>query len=64
MDKFCRKTLENSLAQLNEEHVEILVGFYLESEAYSRLNILKNELVKHRLKTEEMEEELVRYKLL
>ncbi|KJA19900.1 hypothetical protein HYPSUDRAFT_43775 [Hypholoma sublateritium FD-334 SS-4] len=41
------KTLENSLAQLNEEHVEIL-----------------NELVKHRLKTEEMEEELVRYKLL
>jgi len=41
------KTLENNLAQLNEEHVEIL-----------------NELVKHRLKTEEMEEELVRYKLL
>ncbi|KAF8973253.1 rab-GTPase-TBC domain-containing protein [Flammula alnicola] len=41
------KTLENSFAQLNEEHVEIL-----------------NELVKQRLKNEEMEEELVRYKLL
>jgi hypothetical protein len=41
------KNLENSLAQLNVEHVEIL-----------------NELVKQRLKNEEMEEELVRYKLL
>ncbi|KDR75877.1 hypothetical protein GALMADRAFT_248616 [Galerina marginata CBS 339.88] len=41
------KALENNLAQLNVEHVEVL-----------------NELVKQRLKNEEMEEELVRYKLL
>jgi len=41
------KTLENNLAQLNAEHVELL-----------------NELVKSRLRNEEMEEELVRYKLL
>ncbi|KAF8906517.1 rab-GTPase-TBC domain-containing protein [Gymnopilus junonius] len=41
------KTLENSLAQLDVEHVEVL-----------------NELVKQRLKNEEMEQELVRYKLL
>ncbi|KAG5721759.1 GTPase-activating protein GYP5, partial [Termitomyces sp. T112] len=41
------KTLENSLAQLNVEHVDLL-----------------NELVKSRLRNEEMEEELVRYKLL
>ncbi|KAG5638315.1 hypothetical protein H0H81_000733 [Sphagnurus paluster] len=41
------KNLENSLAQLNVEHVDLL-----------------NELVKSRLKNEEMEEELVRYKLL
>ncbi|KAF8070464.1 rab-GTPase-TBC domain-containing protein [Lyophyllum atratum] len=41
------KNLENSLAQLNTEHVELL-----------------NELVKSRLRNEEMEEELVRYKLL
>jgi len=41
------KLLENSLAQLNQEHVEVL-----------------NELVKQRLKNEETEEELVRYKLL
>ncbi|KIM40114.1 hypothetical protein M413DRAFT_446268 [Hebeloma cylindrosporum] len=41
------KVLENSLAQVNEEHVEVL-----------------NELVKQRLKNEEMEDELVRYKLL
>ncbi|KAG6831748.1 hypothetical protein H0H92_007900 [Tricholoma furcatifolium] len=41
------KSLENSLAQLNKEHVELL-----------------NELVKSRLRNEEMEEQLVRYKLL
>jgi len=41
------KTLEDSLAQLNTEHVEIL-----------------NELVKSRLRNEETEGELVRYKLL
>ncbi|KAG6911149.1 hypothetical protein DXG01_003889 [Tephrocybe rancida] len=41
------KSLENSLAQLNTEHVDLL-----------------NELVKSRLRNEEMEEELVRYKLL
>ncbi|KAF8798700.1 RabGAP/TBC [Phlegmacium glaucopus] len=41
------KSLENNLAQLNGEHVEVL-----------------NELVKQRLRNEEMEEELVRYKLL
>ncbi|GLB37426.1 putative rab-GTPase-TBC domain containing protein [Lyophyllum shimeji] len=41
------KKLENSLAQLNAEHVDLL-----------------NELVKSRLRNEEMEEELVRYKLL
>ncbi|TRM69972.1 rab-GTPase-TBC domain-containing protein [Schizophyllum amplum] len=41
------KDLENNLAQLNTEHVEIL-----------------NELVKQRLRNEEMEEQLVRYKLL
>jgi len=41
------KGLEDSLAQLNTEHVEIL-----------------NELVKSRLRNEETEGELVRYKLL
>jgi hypothetical protein len=41
------KTLEDSLALLNTEHVEIL-----------------NELVKSRLRNEEIESELVRYKLL
>ncbi|EFI28145.1 hypothetical protein CC1G_14172 [Coprinopsis cinerea okayama7 len=41
------KSLEETLAQLNAEHVELL-----------------NELVKQRLKGEEMEGELVRYKLL
>ncbi|KAJ3575126.1 hypothetical protein NP233_g1307 [Leucocoprinus birnbaumii] len=41
------KNLENSLAQLNTEHVEVL-----------------NELVKQRLRNEELEAELVRYKLL
>jgi len=41
------KTLEKSLAQLNDEHVHVL-----------------NELVKSRLRNEELEGELVRYKLL
>ncbi|KAJ7901861.1 rab-GTPase-TBC domain-containing protein [Mycena olivaceomarginata] len=41
------KTLETSLAQLNDEHVHVL-----------------NELVKSRLRNEELEGELVRYKLL
>ncbi|KAJ7579221.1 rab-GTPase-TBC domain-containing protein [Mycena floridula] len=41
------KSLENTLAQLSTEHVELL-----------------NELVKDRLRSEEMESELVRYKLL
>ncbi|KAJ7924841.1 rab-GTPase-TBC domain-containing protein [Mycena leptocephala] len=41
------KTLETSLAQLNDEHVQVL-----------------NELVKSRLRNEELEGELVRYKLL
>ncbi|KAH6913979.1 rab-GTPase-TBC domain-containing protein [Coprinopsis sp. MPI-PUGE-AT-0042] len=41
------KALEDDLAQVNTEHVELL-----------------NELVKQRLRSEEMEEELVRYKLL
>ncbi|KAJ7783218.1 rab-GTPase-TBC domain-containing protein [Mycena metata] len=41
------KTLETSLAQLSDEHVQVL-----------------NELVKSRLRNEELEGELVRYKLL
>ncbi|KAJ6593928.1 rab-GTPase-TBC domain-containing protein [Mycena capillaripes] len=41
------KTLEKSLATLNDEHVQVL-----------------NELVKSRLRNEELEGELVRYKLL
>jgi len=41
------KSLEKSLAQLNDEHVHVL-----------------NELVKSRLRNEELEGELVRYKLL
>ena len=61
----CRKSLENSLAQLNGEHVEVLVCVFRHAVLwFTPINQLQNELVKQRLKNEEMEEELVRYKLL
>jgi hypothetical protein len=60
-----RKQLENSLAQLNVEHVEVLVGvLHVADELRLTLSYQQNEIVKQRLKNEEMEEELVRYKLL
>lgn len=60
----CRKSLENSLAQLNGEHVEVLVRVSSHCSVITPIDQLQNELVKQRLKNEEMEEELVRYKLL
>ena len=63
----CRRTLENSLAQLNAEHVEVLVcGGGCVSKKYVLMSnpALQNQLVKARLQNEEMESELVRYKLL
>jgi len=65
-DFIARKTLESSLAQLNQEHVDLLVR---SSSAFLRLlcliiALLQNELVKSRLHSEETEAELVRYKLL
>jgi len=59
-----RKNLENSLAQLNGEHVEVLVRVSSGCPVIYSNSQLQNELVKQRLKNEEMEEELVRYKLL
>ena len=59
-----RKSLEESLAQLNTEHVEVLVRHSL-LYVYIRLfTPSQNELVKARLRNEETESELVRYKLL
>lgn len=60
-----RKGLENSLAQLNGEHVEVLVRASSRyTVIYTLMSQLQNELVKQRLKNEELEQELVRYKLL
>jgi hypothetical protein len=60
-----RKKLESSLAQLNTEHVELLVS--LQSSVKNviiQLRFCQNELVRARLKNEDTEGELVRYKLL
>lgn len=62
-----RKNLEDSLAQLNTEHVEILVCdlFLLRVNLFTMFDMIsQNELVKSRLRNEEIESELVRYKLL
>jgi hypothetical protein len=60
-----RKTLEDSLAQLNAEHVQILVGCVSVICIWLKeLDLSQNELVKSRLRNEEIESELVRYKLL
>jgi hypothetical protein len=62
---FRRKSLESSLAQINTEHVELLVSH--SSLLCCQLELMlavQNELVHARLKNEEVESELVRYKLL
>ncbi|KAI0373490.1 RabGAP/TBC [Pilatotrama ljubarskyi] len=59
------KTLETNLAQLNTEHCEVLVGIYTEDSCrWVPHKCLQNELVRARLRHEELESELVRYKLL
>lgn len=60
----CRNSLEDNLAQLNAEHVKILVCIGRYHCMTSGLNDVQNELVMSRLRHEELESELVRYKLL
>ena len=57
------KKLEAEFAQLNTEHVEILVRDIISISALISY-LLQNELVKTRLQNDEVEGELVRYKLL
>lgn len=63
-----RNRLEDNLAQLNSEHVKILVrvgtSLFLFSVLICDVDIYQNELVMARLRHEELEGELVRYKLL
>jgi hypothetical protein len=51
------------MATLNGEHVELLVS-HTETFGDSMLILVQNELVRARLRNEEIESELVRYKLL
>ena len=62
----CRKSLESSLAQLNTEHCEVLVCAACIGRDMSANACVssQNELVRSRLRHEELESELVRYKLL
>ena len=64
----CRKTLESDLAQLNTEHCHVLVSLLRGWRAFCvhvELTVFsQNELVMARLRHEELESELVRYKLL
>lgn len=56
--------LEDDLANLNAEQVKVLVSVYDFIVAAQSLIFAKNELVMSRLRHEELETELVRYKLL
>lgn len=63
-DVLSSKELDASLAQLNAEHVDVLVSWCLTSYGFCISLTEQNQLVMARLRNEEMEEELVRYKLL
>jgi len=56
--------MEASLQQLNEEHREILVCTGYVTFLYRGLTPSQNQLVAARMRNEELETELVRYKLL
>lgn len=52
------------MQQLNEEHRETLVGTGEATLWYQMLTTSQNQLVAARMRNEELETELVRYKLL
>jgi hypothetical protein len=56
--------METSLQQLNEEHRETLVCTDDVTFRHQGLTICQNQLVTARMRNEELETELVRYKLL
>lgn len=56
--------MEASLQQLNEEHREILVCTSYVIFLHRGLTLSQNQLVAARMRNEELETELVRYKLL
>ena len=56
--------MEASLQQLNEEHRGVLVGTSEVTFKHRVLTMRQNQLVGERVRNEELETELVRYKLL
>jgi len=56
--------MEANLQQLNDEHRETLVGTDEATFRQWLLTIFQNQLVAARMRNEELETELVRYKLL
>lgn len=61
-----RNALESSLTQLNKEHVDVLVRLRTQTppDDLTTESNVQNQLVMARLRNEELEGELVRYKLL